>query len=223
MLPVNTILQGERYKLLLGDFREIGKEIEDNSIDMIFTDPEYSSDKLPLYGDLADFAARVLKEGGRLITYTNTGKIPEICALLTTRLSFTGIFGIHQHGQLAILYNTRIMCTLKFLLLYVKGKFSPPTLINNYISTRHQGKAYHPWQQSTIEAAYLISHLTKKGDTILDPMMGSGTSGIAALGHGRKFIGIDQDPKAFKTAEERLSATIYQVTELTSFTKKEEE
>ena len=40
-------------KLILGDFREKGKEIEDNSIDLIFTNPPYSEQYLYLYEDLA--------------------------------------------------------------------------------------------------------------------------------------------------------------------------
>ena len=54
-------------KLILGDFREKGKEIEDNSIDLIFTDPPYSEQYLYLYEDLARLAVRVLKPGGSLI------------------------------------------------------------------------------------------------------------------------------------------------------------
>ena len=48
----------DNCKLILGDFREKGKEIEDNSIDLIFTDPPYSEQYLYLYEDLARLAIR---------------------------------------------------------------------------------------------------------------------------------------------------------------------
>jgi site-specific DNA-methyltransferase (adenine-specific)/modification methylase len=43
-----------------------------------------------------------------------------------------------------------------------------------------------------------------KADTILDPFMGSGTTGVAAVQMGRKFIGIEREPKYFDIACERI-------------------
>ena len=43
-----------------------------------------------------------------------------------------------------------------------------------------------------------------EGATVLDPYMGSGTTGIACLRTGRNFIGIEKDPKHFATAVARL-------------------
>jgi len=42
------------------------------------------------------------------------------------------------------------------------------------------------------------------GDTILDPFMGSGTTGVACVQTGRNFIGIEIDPKYFAIAEKRI-------------------
>ena len=42
------------------------------------------------------------------------------------------------------------------------------------------------------------------GDTILDPFMGSGTTGVACAKTGRNFIGIEIDEKYFKIAEQRI-------------------
>ncbi len=42
------------------------------------------------------------------------------------------------------------------------------------------------------------------GDTILDPFMGSGTTGVACARLGRKFIGIEIEPKYFEIACERI-------------------
>ncbi len=49
--------------------QEKGKEVEDNSIDLIFTDPPYNEESIPLYGDLARLAHRGLKPGGSLVTF----------------------------------------------------------------------------------------------------------------------------------------------------------
>ena len=45
---------------------------------------------------------------------------------------------------------------------------------------------------------------SNEGDTVLDPFMGSGTTGVAALKHGRLFVGIDQEPQFVELAEKRL-------------------
>jgi DNA modification methylase len=42
------------------------------------------------------------------------------------------------------------------------------------------------------------------GDVILDPYMGSGTTGVACIRTGRKFIGVEKDPKHFETALRRI-------------------
>jgi DNA modification methylase len=52
----------------------------------------------------------------------------------------------------------------------------------------------------------LVSDFTDPGDTILDPFAGSGTTGVACLRLGRKFIGIEKDPKYFALACDRLRA-----------------
>ena len=52
-----------------------------------------------------------------------------------------------------------------------------------------------------------ISSFTKKGSVILDPFMGTGTTGVAAKNLNRKFIGIELDPGYFRIAQDRISAT----------------
>jgi len=51
---------------------------------------------------------------------------------------------------------------------------------------------------------WLIAHYSDKGNTILDPFIGSGTTGVAALRLGRKFIGIEIDRTYFDIACERI-------------------
>ena len=51
----------------------------------------------------------------------------------------------------------------------------------------------------------LIEMTTNEGDTILDPFMGSGTTGVACVQTGRNFIGIEIDPDYFAIAERRIA------------------
>ncbi len=54
---------------------------------------------------------------------------------------------------------------------------------------------------------YKIYKYTKEGDTILDPFMGSGTTGVACKLLKRNFIGIELDPTYFDIAKKRIQGT----------------
>lgn len=63
----------------------------------------------------------------------------------------------------------------------------------------------HPTQKPVKLLKHLISIASNKGDVILDPFMGVGSTGVAALEMGRKFIGIEIDKEYFEAAKKRLS------------------
>lgn len=46
------------------------------------------------------------------------------------------------------------------------------------------------------------------GETILDPFMGSGTTGVACVKLGRRFIGIEKEPKYFEIAVKRIERAL---------------
>ena len=60
--------------------------------------------------------------------------------------------------------------------------------------------------------AELIGLFTEDADTILDPFMGSGTTGVACVQTGRNFIGIEIDPTYFAIAERRIAEAQQQLT-----------
>lgn len=66
----------------------------------------------------------------------------------------------------------------------------------------------HPTEKPVSLMAELISDFTNPGQTIMDPFMGSGTTGIAALKLGRKFIGIEKNPTYFDLACKRIEASL---------------
>lgn len=57
--------------------------------------------------------------------------------------------------------------------------------------------------------AWCIEQL-QKAETIFDPFMGSGTTGVAAVQLGRKFIGIERDPAYFEIACRRIETAVSQ-------------
>ena len=63
----------------------------------------------------------------------------------------------------------------------------------------------HPTQKPVALCEYLIRTYANEGETVLDNCMGSGTTGVAALNTGRRFIGIEKDPAYFEIAQTRIS------------------
>ena len=51
---------------------------------------------------------------------------------------------------------------------------------------------------------YMLSKFSDEGDVILDPFMGSGTTGVACINTNRKFIGIELDKEYFNIAKKRI-------------------
>ena len=68
---------------------------------------------------------------------------------------------------------------------------------------------YHPTQKP-LEVMKWVITLCPKSETILDPFMGSGTTGVAAIQMGRKFIGIEREPKYFDIACKRIEQAVAQ-------------
>lgn len=64
----------------------------------------------------------------------------------------------------------------------------------------------HPTQKPLVLMRYLIEATSNEGDVVLDPFMGSGSTGVAAIQSGRNFIGIDANKDYFEIAKKRIDA-----------------
>jgi site-specific DNA-methyltransferase (adenine-specific)/modification methylase len=71
-------------------------------------------------------------------------------------------------------------------------------------SSRGDNPKLHPNQKPMRLMLYCIERITKPGDLVLDPYMGSGTTGVACVRTGRRFIGIEIDPTYYAIAERRI-------------------
>ena len=71
---------------------------------------------------------------------------------------------------------------------------------------RKYGK--HPTQKPVQLMEFFIKVLTNEGETVLDPFMGSGSTGVAAKKNNRNFIGIEIDENYFRIATRRIQDVI---------------
>ena len=82
------------------------------------------------------------------------------------------------------------------------GKRYPQTVMK--FNTANNGSRMHPSQKPVALLEYLIKTYTNVGDLVLDNCMGSGSTGVACVNTGRRFIGMELDEGFFKTATRRI-------------------
>lgn len=73
---------------------------------------------------------------------------------------------------------------------------------------RHPSVVLHATEKPVELMEWLTKAFSEKGDTILDPFMGSGTTGVACKRLNRSFIGFELDPNYFEIAKKRIEETI---------------
>lgn len=76
---------------------------------------------------------------------------------------------------------------------------------SNVLQYRKDYSGHHPTQKPVALMEDLVKTYTNPGDTVLDFTMGSGSTGVACINTGRKFIGIERDAGYFAIAEKRIS------------------
>lgn len=72
-------------------------------------------------------------------------------------------------------------------------------------SSGANGTKHHPTEKPVSLLSYLVRTYTNPGETVLDFCMGSGTTGVACVQEGRRFIGVERDANYFAIAEQRIA------------------
>jgi len=75
-----------------------------------------------------------------------------------------------------------------------------------FATAKRASKNLHPNEKNTTLLKFFVEVLSNEGDTVLDPFMGCGSTGVAALEAKRDFIGIELDDEYFVKAKARLEA-----------------
>jgi DNA modification methylase len=216
-------------KLFCGDCLEILPTLE--GVDAVITDPPYNIgfDKYSQYHDVlsdSDYIA-LIGELGRFDTKI-ISQYPE-----ETMKYIIPALGVPEHVG-AWCYNGNIPRRFRLINYYgispdysrIKQPYKNPSdkrikaLIANgsdgtplyewwsdiqLVKNVSKEKTEHPCPVPEKLVERIITIATEPGWTILDPFMGSGTTGVAAVKLGRNFIGIERDPKYFDIAERRIT------------------
>ena len=195
----------EQLQVWCGDFRDVGRQIPDESIDLVLTDPPYDKAGMALWEDFARFARQKLKPSAFCVAYCGQLYLREAMTSLDKCLTYywlAGLRHVQQHTQCYVRHSFNAM---KAILIYVKEPLvMPPAwfvdLINN---PPGPDKRFHDWQQSIEPVRYLVSRFSRPGEVVLDPFAGSGTTALAALLEKRRAIAIELSPHHAETIRKR--------------------
>lgn len=189
---------------------DLAYQLEEESIDVIVTDPPYPKEYLPLYEILAKLAARVLKPGGSLFVMIGQSYLPEVLAKMTPYMNYHWTLAyLTPGGQSAQLWQRKVNTFWKPVLWFVKGNYEGKWIGDvTKSATNDNDKRFHDWGQSESGMADLIERVSIPGDIVLDPFLGGGTTGIVAVRMGRRFIGIDINATAVEIAKARIEKVL---------------
>ena len=218
----------ENINLLQGDCIDLLPKIPDGSIDSIITDPPYFLGMThngqkgcfndlaickPFYEKLFTEYKRVLKPDGCVYFFCDWrsyafyypimyGILGVKNMLVWDKQSGAGNFYTYQHEL--------TMFTTKRNSFNVKGTKNIITGIRSFSTgaKKTNGEKVHPTQKPIELIEKFIRDSTDAGDTVLDSFAGSGTTGVACINTGRKFIGMELDDEYFNIATQRIEKAL---------------
>ena len=85
-----------------------------------------------------------------------------------------------------------------------------PEIVGGLTPKSEKIEGGHPTQKPIYVMKWLIERLTNEGDVVLDPFMGSGTTGVACKNLNRKFIGVELDENYYNIAYNRINGHTYE-------------
>ena len=211
---INNIYKGDALNLI--------KKIPDNSIDLVFFDPPYNvgkdyeiyKDNLPedeylkFMHNIINECKRVSKRGiGIYLDWKHFGLywqklLPEAEPIIIYKRSSGFIF-----SPLRIMQHHHVILTTAKAVKPTKSLWDDIRVPGEGYLFREQ-RFDHPAQTSLKATARFIRHFSEKGEIILDPFMGVGTTAVAAKSLDRKFLGFELNPRYIKITKQRLASQL---------------
>ena len=225
MTTPELINENPKIELYLGDCLEVMKQIPDKSIDLVLTDPPYNASNSNIgFKDgyktineewdkgfdpypFLNIVFNKIRDGGGILTFCSyhlLGKYLEYGKKVQQVLHWEYITAM---PAIAKVYTP----VVEYIVWYSTPNytFHKGIILTNCIRNKKgylvDGKIEHPGlKPSDLMKKLLLVH-SNDNDLILDPFMGSGTTGVACKELGRNFIGIEIEQKYYEIAKRRIN------------------
>ena len=218
--------------LHLGDCMDIMKTIEDKSIDLVITDPPYKIEtsggglytqadkqyvkelnfmKDGFSEDVLDELCRIMKKINIYFFCSQKQIIPLLDYFVKKKKCNWNLLTWHKTNPVPACGNKYLTDT-EFILFFrekgvkVYGNYN--TKFTYYVTPLNQKdkKKYgHPTIKPQEILLNLVTNSSQEGDTVCDPFMGSGSTGVACKSLNRDFIGIEVDNNWYQIAQNRIN------------------
>ena len=203
--------------LRLGDCLDVLPTLEAGSVDAVVTDPPYNVglNYASTNDRRADYALWCKAWGNELWrvaqTVSFTPGTPNVHLWLDMRDPDVWLCNWRPNGAG---YSKAGFCHWEPMLVWgpIQGKRRTDVIRAPII--HDEDAEPHPCPKPIAWAVQAIELLAPKGGTVLDPFMGSGTTGVACVQTGRSFIGIELDAGYFEIARQRIEAAQREMVQL---------
>lgn len=173
---------------------------------------------LKLMDDFFKESARVVKKGGSMLIFMALTKAETMIRLAEKHGFYYKTTGIwHKTNPMPRNMNLHFVNSVEAWIYFTYKKHTGTfnndgAILHDFVETpvtpnseRKYGK--HPTQKPERLIQLFIKILSNENDWVLDPFMGSGTTGVVAQRMGRNFIGVEFDKEYFKIAQKRIQET----------------
>lgn len=164
-------------------------------------------------------AARIIKTGGSMIIFMSIIKVETIIKLAEKHGFYYKTTGIwHKLNPMPRNMNLHFVNSTEAWIYFTykkkTGTFNNENkMIHDFIETsvvsngeKKAGK--HPTQKPIALLEHFVKLLSNKGDLVVDPFMGSGSTGVVCKKMGRNFVGVEFDKEYYEIAQRRIEDCI---------------
>lgn len=214
---VDLILTDPPYNL--GQFMKNRQANIARMRDNFFVDAGWDNDNYSKWcSDMSLFfgeANRVLKKKGTLLTFMSVIKVESIITMAQNAHFYYKTTGVwHKKNPMPRNMNLQFVNSNESWIYFINngrtgtfnnnGKLELDFIETSVTSSKEKKYGKHPTQKPVKLMEHFIKLLSNSGDIVLDPFMGSGSTGVAAMKQDRLFYGIEIDPKYYNIASNRL-------------------
>ena len=216
--------------LHLGDCLEVMKQIPDKSVDLVLTDPPYNIARENNFSTMGragidfgewdkgfdlfsyiDQVSRVLKKDGSFVVFNDWRNLGSIADYAEKQgFETKDMIRLEKSNPMPRNRDRRYITDYECAIWFVKEKAK---WTFNRQDDKYQRPKFvaciesglHPTQKNLSLMENLVKIHSNENNVVLDPFMGSGTTGLACKNLNRHFIGIEQDANYFEIAKGRIN------------------